>query len=450
MKYEKNIENNYDVDVLVAGGGPAGVAAAWACATKGCNVLIIENSGCFGGMGTIGKVPMFTMFTDGVNFLSGGFGKLIYDKCFENDAVSPDDYKDNKLKQGSFSIQAEKLKKIYDDVITKSGAKVLFYTKIIDAVTFDGKVEYAICSGKSSIFSVKAKVYIDCTGDGTFSYYCGAEYEKGDSNGKMQPGTLCTEWSDIDWDKAKQSGNHGLWPTNEKFLDKAFEDGIFSVNDKHLPGIWRTGESTGGGNTGHAVGVDGTDEVSLTRATIEERARIWEYQEYYRKYLSGYENARITGSGEVLGIRETRRIKGLYTLTKEDYLKRADFDDEIGRYSYQIDLHASDSKELKNNMELFKSLCYKPGESYGIPYSSLVPKGFDNLLVAGRCISCDRYMQASIRVMPGCFITGQGAGIAAYLAVKNHQCVYDVNIKWLKEELREIGAFIKEQVFENE
>lgn len=435
--YCKEIEVKYNVDVLVVGGGPSGVAAAWACAKSGKDVLIIENSSCFGGMGTIAKVPMFCMFTDGIHFLAGGFGKLIHDKCFENGAISPDDYTNHISKRESISIHAEKLKKIYDDVILESGAKVLFYTKLIDSICENGHIEYVICSGKSSIFAIKAKKYIDCTGDGVLAFYSGAEFEKGDCEGNMQAGTLCTAWTDIDWDKVKSSGNQGLWPINDKHLERAYNDGVFSVYDKHLPGVWRIGNTTGGANAGHAFGVDGTDEISLTKASFSERSRIWEYEQYYRNYVEGFENASILDSGEVMGIRETRRIKGEYTLTSDDYFNRADFDDEIGRYNYAIDIHASNSKQ-----DLEYRDGYGDGESYGIPYSCLVAKDIDNLLVAGRCISCDRHMQASVRVMPGCFITGQAAGTAAGIAAEKDCAFKDVPVNELQESLVNLGAYL--------
>jgi len=442
MVFRKEIQVKYNVDVFIAGGGPAGIAAAWAAANDGRSVIIAENSASFGGMGTIGRVPMFCQFTDDISFLSDGFGRLVWQKCFDEDAVSPDDYTDHSKKRGSISIYGEKLKRIYDEIINGCGAKALLYTKVIDCDCKDGKIDYVILSGKSSIFAVKSKIYIDCTGDGVLAYYAGAEYEKGDLNGNMQPGTLCTLWSDIDWERAKKSGVHGLWPENDKFLDKAFEDNVFSTEDRHLSGIWRTGNTVGGGNAGHAVGVDGTDEESLTKATLEERKRIWEYEKYYRAYITGFENTSIIDSGEVLGIRETRRIIGRYVLNKDDYFNRAVFDDEIGRYNYQIDLHSNDADEYIKNDELFKKSTYKSGESYGIPYRCLTPKGYSNLLVAGRCISCDRYMQASVRVMPGCFITGQAAGMAASVAVQSGADTDKIDVNVLREKLKKIGAYL--------
>ena len=142
---------------------------------------------------------------------------------------------------------------------------------------------------------------------------------------------------------------------------------------------------------------------------------------FYKEYLKGFERMELVASGSLLGIRESRRILGDYVLNLEDFKRRAIFDDEIGRYSYPVDIHASrpGEKEYKQFEEEFRTLRYDKGESYGIPYRTLTPRGLENLLVAGRCISSDRYLQGSVRVMPGCFITGQAAGVAAALAVEH-------------------------------
>ncbi len=442
MQYVKDIEVEYNVDVLVVGGGPSGVAAAWSAAQKGCKVMIVENSGCFGGMGTIGKVPMFCLFTDGINFLAGGFGKLIHEKCFEYGAVSPDDPKIHEKKQGSISINAEKLKRIYDNIVLESGIETLFYTKLIDSIVTGNDIDCVVCSGKSHLFAIKSKIYIDCTGDGILSYYSGATYEKGDENGNLQAGTLCTVWADIDWATANEKASDGLWPRQDHKIEEAYKDGVFKILDKHLPGIWRTGDTIGGGNVGHAFGVDGTDEISLTNASFEQRQRLAEYEKYYRSYVEGFENATVIDNGEIMGIRETRRIVCDYKMTVKDYFDRAVFQDEIGRYAYSIDIHASTSAEHEKYEKLFFTSGLDRGESYGIPYRALIPVGLNNLLVAGRCISCDRYMQASVRVMPGCFITGQAAGMAAAIACKSGSDTRSTNIKEIQNCLKSIGGYL--------
>jgi len=154
----------------------------------------------------------------------------------------------------------------------------------------------------------------------------------------------------------------------------------------------------------------------------------------------------LVATASLLGVRETRRILGDYVMTLDDFKKRAIFDDEIGRYSYPVDIHPN-----KNDIESYMrfrneitNLRYKHGESYGIPYRALIPKDLDNVLVAGRCISTDRYMQSSVRVMPGCFITGQAAGTAASMLAKSNgkETAHDINIRSLQRKLKDIGAYL--------
>lgn len=191
-------------------------------------------------------------------------------------------------------------------------------------------------------------------------------------------------------------------------------------------------------------GVDGTDEKSLTKALLWGRQLVKAYEKFYKKYLKGFEKMQLLGTGSLLGIRETRRIMGDYVLNLEDFKNRATFDDEIGRFSYPVDLHATkpSTKAFKEFDEMFKRLRYEHGENYGIPYRSLIPKKLKNVLIVGRSISCDRYIQGSIRVMPGCFITGQAAGMAAAIASDKELQTRQVEIKELQGSLIKMGAFL--------
>ena len=139
----------------------------------------------------------------------------------------------------------------------------------------------------------------------------------------------------------------------------------------------------------------------MTEGLIEGRKQAPEFERYYKEYIPGYENVELTATASLPGIRESRRITGDYILNLEDYKSRAVFDDEIGRYSYPIDIHpASTAQADQDEFEKFiRSLHYKSGESYGIPYRIFTVKGFKNLLNAGRSVSADRYMQGSIRLM---------------------------------------------------
>jgi len=208
--------------------------------------------------------------------------------------------------------------------------------------------------------------------------------------------------------------------------------------------MWAVGSGVGGGNIGHAFGVDATDERSLTKALIEGRHMMLDYEEFYKEFLRGYDNVQLVATGSLLGVRETRRIMGDYVLCVDDFHKRATFDDEIGRYAYPVDIHPSstDVSNFKAFQEEFRALRYKPGESYGVPYRTLIPRKLNNVLVAGRCISSDRYIQGSIRVMPGCYITGQAAGVAAAIAVDREVDTRQVPVTVLQARLKKIGGYL--------
>lgn len=429
VSFNRTIPVRYEVDVFVAGGGPAGIAAAVSAARAGKSVYLAEATACLGGMGTSGMIPAFMQFSDGENFLAAGFGEEILSKLKEQGGTGPDSI---------FSIRAEVLKRVYDDLLINAGVQFTLHTQLIGVEAEESRLSTAVLSAKSGIFAVKAKMYIDGTGDGDLSAWAGAPFEKGDEEGNMMPGTLCSIWSDIDWTLARKH-------KNDSKLEEAFEAKVFSVADRHLPGMWRVGEKVGGGNIGHAFGVDGTDEESLTKALIEQRKKLLEYENYYKNYLEGYENMELVATGSLLGIRETRRIIGDYVLDLKDFKNRAVFQDEIGRYCYPVDIHASkpDMENFKKFEEDFKkNYRYGKGESYGIPYRTLTPKGFENLLVAGRCISCDRYIQGSVRVMPGCYITGQAAGLAASIAIDKNTDTRGFDVRELQIKLKEIGAYL--------
>jgi len=438
LPFTRTISVRHEVDVLVAGGGPAGVAAALAASRQDVSVFLAEGHSCFGGMGTAGLVPAFMRFGDGVNFLAGGIGREIHDLMWERGGVGPDDDRERSA-HSSLGINAEVLKRIYDDLMVESGAGFAFHTNLIGVETDGRRITHAVCWGKNGTFAVKAHAFIDCTGDGDLAAWAGAPFEKGDDEGNMMPGTLCSLWTDVDWETVRAAG---LSAQTE--IAKAIDDGVLEVEDYHLPGMWRVGEKLGGGNIGHTFGVDHTDERSITEALLHGRKLIDQYDAFYRQYLKGYEDMTLVGTGSLLGIRETRRIMGDYVLCVDDFEKRAVFDDEIGRYNYPVDIHASkpSAKDFAAFMDEFRTMRYEQGESYGIPYRSLVPRDLDNVLVAGRCLSSDRQMQGSVRVMPGCYLTGQAAGVAAAMAARNETDVRGIEIGDLQQQLMAMGGYL--------
>lgn len=429
IDFKRLIDVRHSVDVFVAGGGPAGVAAAVAAARNGAKVFLAEKEQCFGGMGTAAKVPAFMRFSDGVNFLAGGFGREIFDRVYG---------KDTPFETIEFAIDTEKLKTAYDEIVMKSGIDFTFESEVIAVEGEDGRLQYAVIKGKENLFAVEAKIFIDATGDGTISYWAGADSEKGDENGAMMPGTLCTQWANIDWSEAVVE--LGKDPDN-RMLEKAFKDKVFTIEDKALSGMWKHEDGIGGGNIGHVFGVDGTDERSITEGIIDARKRMSEYQRYYNEYLPGYENAKIIATADVLGIRETRRIVCEYIMTLDDYLNQADFDDEIGRYCYPVDIHASRPGEASKHPGIYEN-GYEKGKSYGIPFRSLLPKKTKNVIVTGRPIGAEREMMGSVRVMPACYITGQAAGAAAAIAVQDGVSIREIDIHKLQEKLVEAGAYL--------
>lgn len=431
VSFQRTVPIRHEVDTLVVGGGPAGVAAAVTASRQNGSVMLVEARECLGGMGTSGLVPAFMQFTDGTNFLAGGMGEEILTRLQQAGGTYP---------ENGTAIRVEVLKRVYDELVVESGLQLYLQTMLVGVEQEGDQVTTAIFHGKSGLFAVKAKVFIDCTGDGDLATWAGAPYKMGDSDGNTMAATLCSLWAGIDWDSVRQSG---LGAGNAR-IEEAIRDGVLSQDDRHLPGMWRVGKYTGGGNIGHCFGVDGTDERSLTEALIKGRQLIVEYERYYKEYLEGFENMELMSTGSALGIRETRRILGDYVLVLEDFKRRAVFPDEIGRYSYPVDIHAAapGSQDYDRYYQGFTTLRYQKGESYGIPYRALIPRQLRNVLVAGRCVSTDRYMQSSVRVMPGCYITGQAAGMAASLAAQTTGEVRAVDTTTLQAKLKEIGAYL--------
>ena len=433
VSFQRDLPVRHSVDVFVAGGGPAGVAAAVHARQQGASVFLAEAHSCLGGMGTAGRIPVFMTFGDGIHFLAAGFGQQVLTRLKKETTANKCD-----------GIDTEALKRVYDAMMLESGAQFTFYTTLAAVQAEHGRITYVVCSAPSGLFAVRAKIYIDATGNGDLAAWAGAPFEKGDEQGQLMPGTLCSVWSDVDWDTWLAKRPKGPQP-DASMLEKAFADGVFTVHDEHLSGMFRIGEHLAGGNIGHTFGVDATDETSLTKALVEGRRSMKEFHRYYSQYLKGFEKMQLVTTGSLLGVRETRRIQGDYVLSLDDYKRRATFPDEIGRYAYPIDNHPirpGKDTYAQHRKEFDTDLRYAKGESYGIPYRVLTPRGLDNVLVAGRCVSVDRMVHGSLRVMPGCYITGQAAGIAAAMAAAKDLSPHKIDVPELLGRLKKIGAYL--------
>lgn len=433
----------YTVDVLVVGGGPAGCAAAIAAAREGACTLVVEQFGCLGGMGTVGLVPAFCPFTDRQQTITRGIG---FDILQEMMAGMPHLDRNN---VDWVPIDAELLKVIYDRRVTDAGAQVLFLTHFVDAAAADGRVTSVLVHNKSGLQRIAASVVIDCTGDADLAVAAGAAYEKGDpQSGELQPCTLCFILAGIDNQRLQQ----WLWADNARNLllkdviAQAKAAGDLQIIEEGANVAYQS-PSTIGLNFGHVFEIDATDAEQLSRAHLEGRRLIRQLTDFIRKYCPGCEQAYLVHSGVQIGVRETRRIVSDYVLTLEDYLARRSFPDEIARNAYYIDIHLSRQqweRQLGHKVDWdARTHRYAPGESHGIPYRCLLPRGLRNVLVAGRCIGTDRAVQGSTRTMPNCFALGEAAGCAAALAARQHGGdVRGVDTGALREHLRDHGAYL--------
>lgn len=435
LAYSREIKVKVETDVMVCGGGSAGVAAAVAARAGGARVFLAEGFSCFGGMGTAARVPVFMPWGDGVRDLACGFGTRFRERLKKSGAMVG--------RSGAFDFEG--VKREYDAVMTESGADFLFETRVIDVVREGDRIAYAVVAAPSGIWAVKAKVYVDATGNGDVAVQAGVPFEKGDANGHMMPASLLSSWDGVDWERWTKERPSQPHPFGAE-LARAGADGVFKEPDLHMTGLYRLADGFATANIGHVFDLDGTDERSLTKGYIRGRESMLEYQRYFREYLKrGLENVRLVETAAMMGVRESRRITGDYVMTLDDYVKRAVFPDEIGRYAYPIDIHPSNGDKAsyeRHRRDFDRVYRYKRGESYGIPYRILCAKGVRNLLVAGRCVSTDQKVQASIRVMPACYLTGQAAGFAAAMAADGAGNVHDIPVPALQQKLLKFGAYL--------
>jgi len=427
-------------DVIVVGGGPAGCTAAIAAAREGAKTLLLEQTQSLGGAGTTALVPAWCPFSDQQQIIYRGLAEKIFRASQLGTPHVPATQLD------WVAINPEYLKRIYDELVTEAGVTVRFQTSLAAVQTgLEGSVDALIISNKAGLQALCAKVYIDCSGDGDLAAWAGAEFQKGDAtSGEMQPGTLCFVLSNV---------NEAAIAQTPQWFDKVhlairqiLNSGKYpEIPDMHLC-HGKIGSGTYGFNAGHLFHVDNTDPDNLSKAAMQGRKMADALQRTLAEFLpEAFGNAFLVTTGAQVGIRETRRIVGDYVLNLDDYLNRRTFEDEICRNAYPIDIHttAAEAQDKKEVDAMHRFPNYGPGESHGIPYRCLTPKGLRNLLVAGRNISCDRPVHASIRVMPVCLAMGEAAGLAAALAAQAQTPdVHAVNTARLRDRLRAEGAYL--------
>ncbi len=413
-------EGDRTYDVVVCGGGPAGIAASVAAARTGAEVLLIERYGFLGGMATAGLVnPFMTFYAGSEQIIKGIFQEIIDRLSAKGGWGGP---------QEKWAFDPELLKVVADEICLESGVKMLLHAFVCGADVQRSRIASIRVFAKPAERKIKAKVFVDATGDADLAYTAWVPCEKGRSgDGLTQPMTLNFRVAGVDIDRMPSRDE-----INRLYLVARSEGRINCPRDNVLF-FFTTRRGEVHFNTTRVIKLDGTSARELTAAEIEGRRQAKQICDFLRADVPGFENSYLMTTGTQIGVRETRRIVGQYVLTAEDVLSAAKFHDGIARGSYSIDIH-----DPAGGGTVIKHL--PPGESYDIPYRCLVPLNISNLLVAGRPISATHEAHSSLRVMPIAFAVGQAAGTAAALCARWKVSPRDLDVKRLQRELLDQGA----------
>lgn len=445
FRLERDIPSSQPYDLVVVGGGPAGTAAAIQAARMGLKVKLVEGSGCLGGMGTSALVSNWSNLGNGETMIVRGVVKEWLEALQSSGNlpphITPAHWSTDPIGIG---FNAEALRRLLDDLCLQAGVELDFFTRLIDvdADPKEGKVRGVVLHNTEGYLYVPARCFIDATGDATLAHLSGAKtLRAGTDTPKIMPPTLCANVVGVDF--ARFNRHRDQQPA----VEKAVKDGFFSQPDRHVPGLFRSGQHWGILNAGHLFDTDALDTRSLSNAMVKGRKLAEEYTEFLRQYLDGCEGAVNLGTAALLGVRESRRVIGEKMLDHGDYKARRHFSDQIGIYCKQVDIHVYDCSEAEYERyynEFNDEDLLAPGESYGIPYGIIVPKGWKNLWAAGRCCCSDLKVNGAIRDQPACAIMGQAAGAAAALCISRGESASSLHTPTLISTLRDHGAYIPE------
>lgn len=426
VNYSKNIELYGEYDVVVLGGGPAGVCAAVSSASKGMKTLLVESSASLGGMATSGLVgPFMTNYDrDGNEKTVGGLFDEIVERLKAHSAAIPSEEVDRGTVYTSFirryhhhvtPFDSFYLEIVLDEMVREAGVEVLCYTQFADCILENGMIRYAVLNATQGMVCVGANVFIDCTGIAAVAEKAGVPTYKGDEvSGAPQPGTLMFEVGGVDDDAV---ASFGARPERPVKVYKTPSKGRYKVNHYHV------------------YNVDAADSKSLTDAHSKARYQVLDAYKVLRDKTPGFEKSEIFKVASVFGTRESRHVEGEYKITVQDVAEGTKFEDRIAVYGFGMDVHNRTEGERGN----FK---IEIAPRYYIPYRSLIPKGCSNLLVAGKTISCESQAVGGMRCMPAAMAMGQAAGVAAARSVKEGVAPRDVNVSDLQTELKAMGAII--------
>jgi hypothetical protein len=425
-------------DVVVAGSGSAGSTAAIAAARSGARTLLLERYGFLGGTSTAVLDTFYGFYTPGMQSLKvvGGIADDVVAALRRHGACIE---RPNTYGAGTgITYNSEYLKVVWEDLAMQAGVKVLLHAWVQEVQVREGRVEALVVATKSGLRGVRAKTFVDATGDADVCFFAGAPCELA---GEREPAqSLTTTFKVVNVDTARRktlskaefheriaaaaaSGKYRL-PRREGSDHITPVPGMFATNMTRVEAVARRG-----GRLLNAVEPD-----FLSSAEIEGRAQAMEYMRFLRDQVPGYEHADLVAFSTQIGVRETRRVLGDYRLTREDVLSAAQFEDGIGLCGAPIeDHHAGDDTVWQ----------YLPdGKSVGIPFRCLLPQTLENVLVVGRCFSATHDAHASVRSMAQCMAMGEAAGTALGLCLRLGRTPRELPIGLLRDHLRSVGAVL--------
>jgi len=445
-------------DVVVVGGGPGGIPAAIAAARQGMKVLLVEKNGFLGGNMTIGLPLLGYLDKDG-NQVIRGIAQEFIDRLTELNECSPHHW--CPMHDSVTIYNDEVFKVVALQMCMEADVDLLLYTQVIDTHVDNGVLKSVTLFGKGRKIEAEAKIFIDATGDGDVGFLAGARYEKGpNGSGKLQPPTLMCTVDGIDEQELidyleehpeetiladsievypgynasyyRSNPDHHVVVAFRKMFTELKAKGILPVDRDTLISIQTLTPGRVNLNCTRHMGIDGSDVRDLTKATIDGHFQNLKLIEVLRQYMPGFKNAKLVRIYPFLGVRETRRFRGIDVLTEEDLLNGVVDETTIGLGSYIIDIHdgAGASTIVKKVMP------------YGIPYGSTVSADISNLMFAGRCGSMDSVAMSSLRVMPPLMAMGQGAGVGAALAIKQGITPAEVNVQEVRSILLKDGVML--------
>jgi len=448
----ENLPLAAECSVLVCGGGTAGAIAAIAAASAGADVLVVEGLGQLGGTQSAGWVTPMMPNKILTESLTHGINDAILHRAAQYDPPPTEQSGD------LLWFNPVTLALVLDDLLAESGARVLYHTVISDAIVQDGRLTGIIIENKAGRQRISARVTIDCTGDADVAFRAGVPCVSGDpEDGQNQPMSLRFALAGVDQERAAvfladelgmncyarpplfeigtgEAKNTPLGP----LICAAIEEGVLAEDDlgylQFFSMLGRAGELAF--NCPRIAGLSATDPWDLSKAQTIGRQKIRRIARFFKTCVRGFENSYIGTIAPMMGIRESRRITGDYTLTEEDYLTEARFPDAVARNSYPIDIH---STKAKGGL-VMKHL--PPGHYHEIPYRCLLPVGIENLLVAGRCLSATFAAQAAVRIQQNCRALGEAAGLAAALALEDGVTPRQIDTEELRRRLNAQGAQI--------